>query len=180
MYFRWRKLFVQKCAPQLVAHLEGAWCVSVLWYLLLRWWKTSGLLSHVQRVGCTLYRWLILPELSITQYQLGLRCRQNMQLCMSFGPTYRDQILTKCLPRVLRPILSDFLQKKLGSHHSKTWLLGLRKLLFDQFSVEYPFSRAWTFFLSVIRTYFFVKSHKEWVKEPLVNICLWSDNYKWV
>ena len=33
---------------------------------------------------------------------------------VSFGPTYRDQILTKCFPRVLRPILSDFLQKNQG------------------------------------------------------------------
>ena len=60
-------------------------------------------------------------------------CRQNMQLCPSFTPTYSYQILNKFLPSVLRPILCYF-YKKVGSYHSNKMFrplnTGIQKAIF--------------------------------------------------
>ena len=117
MYFRWRKMFAQKCAPQPVAHLGegGEGGVSVLWYLLLWCGKTSGPLSRVQRVGCTRFRWLILPELSnYAMLSYGCAAAKTADFESHFGPLTVIRFLKKNSQVWINPLWAK-IYKKFGT-----------------------------------------------------------------
>ena len=137
MYFISRKLFAQSVHPNSL-HTRG---VSVLWYLLLRWGKHSGLLSQVQRVGCTLYsKWLILPGLS-NYAVLWLCSHQNSWIWEPLWATF---------PGVVNPLWAKNVNKNWGLITQKVVFLGLQNPVLDWKSAQEDFfeglkSKKWRF-----------------------------------
>ena len=132
MYFRQKEKVSPKVCIQLVAHLEGAGGVSVSWQLLLWWGKTSGPLSSVHRAGCTLctvFRWLMLPELSnYAMLYYGCAAAKTTDFERHFGPLKVFRFKIFFFPGGDWPFMSRECQKKLGSYHSKSCFLGLKRL----------------------------------------------------
>ena len=133
---------------QLVAHLGGARGVSVLWYLQLRCGKTSGTLSCVQRVGCTLYQWLILPELS-TYYAIPAKqyIGKTPDFVRHFDTLIVIRYLSKKILNDLRPILFVFCNKHLGHITQKPDFWALEKGFSANFRPLAGFSRPKKTFL---------------------------------
>ena len=161
MYFREIYKFSQNCAPNSLHTWVGPE-VFLFYGIYSLDVERPPAPSPVSRVGCTLYPWLILPELS-TYYAIPAKqyIGKTPDFVRHFDTLIVIRYLSKFCLNDLRPILFVFCNKHLGHITQKLDFWALEKGFSDNFRPLTGFSRPKkTFFDKFDPNVFFKYSHR--------------------